>query len=176
MRVEWELSKGENLISLQNGILFILGLSRLGLRNRGGRKPQWRFNKASGKLERSLRGGIDWWRYSHEVLIPKLLPFAVECSLQRAGTLVQEDKAPAHSHQYQQQIYDRLTVKRLLWPGNSPDFNPIEKAWPWMKRTATCRGAPTSKAAMEKSFINVWKVLPQRDIHAWLEGVYLNVE
>jgi len=46
---EWELTQG---------------LTRLSLRPRkGGRKPQWRFTKATGKLVRQGKGGIDWYRY-----------------------------------------------------------------------------------------------------------------
>jgi transposase len=34
-------------------------MNRLGLRSVGGRKPQWRWNKANGKLVREGKGGID---------------------------------------------------------------------------------------------------------------------
>lgn len=62
---EWELNKG---------------LERLGLRNKPGKKPQWRWNKSNGKLVRDGKGGIDWWRYQSNVLLPKLIPFAKECA------------------------------------------------------------------------------------------------
>ena len=41
----------------------ITGMQRLKLRNLGGRKPTWRWNKKNGKLIREGRGGIDWYRY-----------------------------------------------------------------------------------------------------------------
>lgn len=108
------------------------GLSRINLRQQTpGRKPQWRFNQRTGKLARSARGGIDWYRYQKKVLVPKLIPFAKECG---PDALVQEDKAAAHVHPAQQQVYDLHGVQRLLWCGNSPDLNAIEAAWPHLKR------------------------------------------
>jgi len=49
MKLAWELESS---------------LARLGLRNRPGKKPQWRFTKKQGKLVREAsKGGIDWYRY-----------------------------------------------------------------------------------------------------------------
>ncbi|KAL6167944.1 hypothetical protein ACJQWK_05613 [Exserohilum turcicum] len=82
-REEWELSTS---------------MRRTGLRNKPGRKPQWRWTEQTGKLVRSSKGGIDWWRYQSCVLIPKLIPFAKECLQDRPQTVVMEDKAPRHAH------------------------------------------------------------------------------
>ena len=74
MREAWELTTG---------------MKRLGLRNKPGRVPQWRWVKETGKLAReSSRGGIDWWRYQTQVLIPKLIPFAKECQKERPRVFV----------------------------------------------------------------------------------------
>ena len=49
MREEWELNTG---------------IRRMGLRNRPGPKPGWKFTEATGKLVQNQGyGGIDWWRY-----------------------------------------------------------------------------------------------------------------
>lgn len=102
------------------------GLRRLDLRPKRGRRPQWRWNKSTGKLVRKSHGGIDFWRYYKEIMLPKLIPFAQKRQKTRPKTLVQEDNAPAHSHHYQARIYELHSVQRLLWPGNSPDLNVIE--------------------------------------------------
>jgi hypothetical protein len=164
-------------------------------RNKSGKKPVWRWNKANGKLSRdSKRGGIDWWRYRKEILMPKLIPYAQKLEaflnrrdihptgeltetgsltadptftwlststtlstpstpsivqsqqpgpvtrsrdarhpaikaslvpvpdiddipLNRIRVLVQEDKAPAHSHVSQQAVYSFYNIQKLLWPG-----------------------------------------------------------
>jgi hypothetical protein len=37
---------------------------------------------------REGKGGIDWWRYQQNILIPKLLPFAKECIKERKNTVI----------------------------------------------------------------------------------------
>jgi hypothetical protein len=64
----------------------------------------------------------------------------------------------------------------MLWPGNSPDLNAIEPAWPWMKRKTTARGAATQKGKMEKEWIKAWKDLPQKDIQKWIEAIPRHIE
>lgn len=59
--------------------------------------------------------------------------------------LVQEDKAPAHSHYIQQRVFDAAKVNQLLRCGNSHDLNPIEPAWPYLKRATTKKGAPKTR-------------------------------
>ncbi|KAH7558222.1 Transposase [Bipolaris maydis] len=84
-REEWELLES---------------MRRIGLRNKRGRKPQWRWTEKTGKLVRTSGGGIDWWRYQTCVLILKLIPFAKECLQDRPQTVVMEDKAPSYAHHY----------------------------------------------------------------------------
>ncbi|KAH6976882.1 hypothetical protein EDB80DRAFT_739016, partial [Ilyonectria destructans] len=91
IREEWELSNR---------------LRRLHLRQLPGPKPMWRWNSNTGKLTRGVKGGIDWYRYQTIILIPKMFPFAKECTKTRPQTVVQEDKAPAHNHYIQQRVYN----------------------------------------------------------------------
>ncbi|EOA92040.1 uncharacterized protein SETTUDRAFT_84538 [Exserohilum turcica Et28A] len=162
MREAWELTTG---------------IKRLGLRNKPGRVPQWRWVKETGKLAReSSRGGIDWWRYQTQVLIPKLIPFAKECQKERPRVFVQEDKAPSHTHHAQRTIYRNAEVEQLPWPGNSPDLNAIEAAWPWLKRKTTRRGAPKSRAEGTKVWQQYWDELPQHQIQAWIERIPFHIQ
>ena len=77
-------------------------MRRLGLRNKGGKTPTWKFSKAQGRLVRDNKGGIDWWRYRKEILEPLLFPFAKRCLQDRPNTIVLEDSAPAHKHHVNQ--------------------------------------------------------------------------
>ena len=63
----------------------------------------------------------------------------------------------------------------MLWPGNSPDLNAIEKAWAWLKRQTTARGCPKTRRELEAIWVNAWAALPQEKIQQWIEGVYHNV-
>jgi transposase len=86
MREKWELERG---------------MERLGLRTKPGKKLLWRWTEKNGKLVRGKGSGIDWWRYQSIIMRPKLIPFAKKCIEERPGTLIQEDKTPAHVHHIQ---------------------------------------------------------------------------
>lgn len=89
-REEWELA---------------VAMRRMNLRRKpGGREPQWKFTKKTGKLVRESTGGIDWYRYGKIILMTKLLPFAKECLKDRPQTMVQEDKALSHASVYQNEF------------------------------------------------------------------------
>jgi len=45
--------------------------------------------------------------------------------IERRQMIIQENEGPAHIHQYQQLVFDIAGIRRLLWPGNSPDVNAI---------------------------------------------------
>ena len=89
-REEWELQVGMGRLKLRNGCT-------------PGRAPIFAFTKKTGRLKRDSKskGGIDWYRYYHEVLIPKLIPFAKEYMIERPNTIILEDRAPPHSHHFQ---------------------------------------------------------------------------
>ena len=74
-KAEWELNTRMN---------------RLGIaRNRGGRKPTWRYNVENGAMTRlAKKGGIDWWRYQKYILKDKLILFAKLCKQSRLGIIV----------------------------------------------------------------------------------------
>jgi hypothetical protein len=73
-KVEWELTTVIRRVNLN--------------RSAGGKKPEWKHTKETGAIVRVKgKGGIDWYRYQQEILIPKLIPFAKEC-LPRIGLIL----------------------------------------------------------------------------------------
>ena len=136
LRTQWELGPG--------------GVARIGLRNKPGRKPQWKFIKTNSKLVREGKGGIDFWRYLTEVVDLHLLLFAQECLQTRPGILLVEDGAPCHKHFYTQELWTQKGIPKLEWPGNSPDLNAIEPAWGYLKRKSTDRGLKRTAAALAR--------------------------
>lgn len=154
-RQEWELSTG---------------MRRLGLRNKPGKKPEWRWNKQNGKYVReSKKGGIDAWRYQKVILKPLLIPFAQECKKDRPNMVVQEDGAPAHAHEMQEQVYMDANVMKMIWPGNSPDLNQIEPLWWYMKRRATRKGCPRDKKTLTKVWMECWQDLKQERLQSYVD-------
>jgi len=103
------------------------------------------------------------------------LPLAKECRKTRPQTVVQEDKAPAHAHHAQNQIYSKWGIERLLWPGNSPDLNMIEPSWAYLKRATTRKGGLRSREG-EKAWAKAWKELPQERIQQWIKRIMRHIE
>jgi transposase len=159
-KAEWELSSK---------------MERLGLRNKPGQKPMWKFTPKSGKLVRRVGSGIDWYRYQSEIIIPKMIPFAQRCSIERPGTIIQEDGAPSHTHHSQPAVYKLYEICQLLWCGNSPDLSMIEPAWPHLKRVTTRKGAPASRPEGERVWKQAWKDLEQWRIQAWIQRIIRHV-
>nr|KMM65726.1 hypothetical protein CPAG_02070 [Coccidioides posadasii RMSCC 3488] len=155
-REEWELVNGIHCLQIHPNC---------------GRKPTFKFTVKTGKLVRQGKGGVDWYRYQKEVLLAKLFPFVKECLESRPNTVVLEDGAPAHTHFYQQELYNIHKINCLLWPGNSPDLNMIEPAWMWLKQHTTAKGAPQESKTAEHEWKKAWEELPQAKIQQWIERI-----
>ena len=73
-------------------------------------------------------------------------------------------------------MYTLSGIHRLLWPGISPDLNAIEKAWAYLKRRITARGAPKSKKDLQKAWIQAWKELPIAMVRKWIEAIPRHIQ
>ena len=51
-----------------------------------------------------------------------------------------QDSAPCHkSKKVTKWFQDHPEIELIKWPGNSPDLNPIENCWNWMKNELKAR-------------------------------------
>jgi transposase len=151
------------------------GLGRVKLARPGktpGKPPIWRFTKANGKWVREKgKGGIDWWRYRVNVLQPLLIPFCKEHRL-----IIQEDGASCHKHQANQKLTRDSGLVRLPWPGNSPDLNMIEPAWPKLKRDSQKRDNWEYKSHLPDIWRACWNDLDQDQIRSWIDRIPRHIE
>jgi transposase len=147
-----------------------------------GRKPSgmrktWKHNEKTGAfVVKNGRGGINWYRYQKRILIEKLLPFAREFQKDRPDTIVQEDNAPAHKSHYQAEVYNLWKIMKMLWPGNSPDLNAIEKLWFWMKKETTRQGPTSDRKKLRARWEKCWSDIPQSKIQEWITAIPVHVK
>src|SRR6185437_2649035 len=74
-------------------------------------------------------GGITAEKYIHYIL-PLVQQFLSE---NPEITIFQQDNAPSHKAKITKETLQRLGIQTFRWPANSPDLNPIENVWHWMK-------------------------------------------
>ena len=74
--------------------------------------------------------------------------------------IFQQDSAPAHNAATTQQwCRDNLQGfwEKGVWPGNSPDWSPIENLWAIVQGELDKREPPTSKKALVSNLQNAWR-------------------
>lgn len=138
-------------------------------RKHPGRKPKWRYTKATGKMVRdSKAGGIDWIRYQHEVLRPKFIPFVKKLGF---GFIAQEDNASSHSCKWNKGLWEEAGLQVLQWPANSPDLSAIESPWYALKTLGRKQKVPTSQKALRLFWAKAWKDFSQDKLRRYVERI-----
>jgi transposase len=73
----------------------------------------------------------------------------------------QQDLAPCHTAKICRKWFNDHHIQLLDWPGNSPDLNPIENLWGYMKKQVSCR-KPSSLPELRSAILQVWTAgIPQ---------------
>jgi hypothetical protein len=68
----------------------------------------------------------------------------------------QQDKAPCHTSKISMNWFRNKRITLLEWPGNSPDLNPIENLWQFMKRRIN-RERYTSMTTLKNEILCAWR-------------------
>lgn len=70
-----------------------------------------------------------------------------------------QDGAPCHTAKCIYKYLEYKKVKVLDWPGNSPDMNPIENVWDYLKKEVA-KSAPTTKEKLVAVLNSTWRNSP----------------
>jgi len=65
------------------------------------------------------------------------------------------DGAPCHRSKAVKNFFEKNRIQMLEWPGNSPDLNPIENLWNFMKKKVSEKH-PSSLDALQRAIKEVW--------------------
>ena len=97
----------------------------------GGGIMVWGGISHNGKTDLvEINGNLTGLRYRDEILQPHVLPYAGAVG---NGFILVDDNARPHRHHQVNEFVEENGVERMDWPAKSPDLNPIEQVWAYMK-------------------------------------------
>lgn len=109
-------------------------------------------------------GNINSEKYI-SILQKGLLPVFSSGQMIKNNTKFMEDGAPCHTAKKTRDWQDRNGIKRLPWPSQSPDMNPIENLWAILDRAVRKKPRkPTSKTDLFNILCSAWVEIPQETI------------
>ena len=122
----------------------------------------WAGITLTGKTELVvLNRNVTGERYA-ELLESHLLPFATRIYGDTANWILQDDNAAPHRAAVVTRLKEHLGIRTLRWPARSPDMNPIEHVWDYLKRQVQQRDPPPQTLReLRDSVLDVWQQTPQ---------------
>jgi len=83
----------------------------------------------------------------------------------------QQDKLPLHTVSCMVTCFDEKAINVLDWPPYSPDFNPIENLWGWLKGEVL-KDNPRTIDDLEESLIQNWERVTVDFLQGFIDTLY----
>jgi hypothetical protein len=117
----------------------------------------WGYKSPLVFMSKSTGKGINSKDYRDQVLIPVLTPAMAEVNEFDEHPILMEDGAKIHAGNAKKYRLQQGWETLSPWPPSSPDFNPIEKVWRWMKHCLTVMEPfPLSLDALKAAVQRLW--------------------
>jgi len=87
-------------------------------------------------------------------------------AISEENILFMQDNAPCYTAKRVVTFLDHNNVKILNWPPRSPDLNPIENLWAWIKRKHESDEYPfpTTRFQLIENIFDIWEKIPEQII------------
>ena len=96
-----------------------------------------------------------------------------------------QDNAPIHQSAYSKQGFKLYEIKTMTWPPQSPDLNPIENLWAFLKHRLykgsphlylVQGGAERTKKAIFEALLQAWETIEEDYLGKLLESMPRRME
>lgn len=82
------------------------------------------------------------------------------------------DGAAAHKSKFTQRTMDVLDIYRIAWAAQSPDLNPIEHCWDYIRSEFRRKKVRlNTEAEIIKAWEDEWALIPVEKINQWIEDL-----
>ncbi|CAG8725798.1 2526_t:CDS:1, partial [Acaulospora colombiana] len=138
----------------------------------GGSAIVWGCMSMQGVGRMSNIDGIMYSEDYVDILDDKLLPTVTDHGLRRGGYIFQQDNDPKHTSRMAKEWFKDHRVTVLDWPANSPDLNPIEHLWVYLKQQLNnYERFPTSMHELNQRIEAEWNKIPREECIKLIESL-----
>ena len=108
----------------------------------------------------AIKGSVDQHEYK-SILEEELIPEFNRAKAAIPGTWrLMQDNAPCHTAKSVKTFLSRNRVELIEWPPYSPDLNPIENLWQWMKHKLETEFSVCQSAEdIEARIFQIWRTI-----------------
>ena len=139
----------------------------------GGKIRIWSFIHWNGRGPLIfIEGGINGQKYKQILNTYVLTHLLDEMGEDGAFQLYQDDGASCHDCDEVIDFCSHKGIQRPYWPPNSPDMNPIEHVWGWIKhKLSNLEVLPKNKTQLKQEIQSIWNTIDQESIRKLYRGM-----